>query len=80
MAVYARDVLTGDMPGPYTDSDADHFARLITNAGGCDPVSAPRLGQRVTAPWPSSAAPSMPVTRDPPNRRWPRDAVATRDG
>jgi hypothetical protein len=40
MAVYARDVLTGDMPGPYTDSDADHFARLVTNVRGCDRVSA----------------------------------------
>jgi hypothetical protein len=38
MAVYARDILTADMPG--TDSDADHFARLVTTAGGCDPVSA----------------------------------------
>jgi hypothetical protein len=28
MALYARDVLTGAMPGPYTDADADQFARL----------------------------------------------------
>jgi hypothetical protein len=41
MAVYARDILTGDMPGPYTDADADHFAHLVTNADGCDAVSAP---------------------------------------
>ena len=40
MAVYARDVLTGDMPGPYSDTDADHFAHLATNAGSCDRVSA----------------------------------------
>jgi hypothetical protein len=40
MAVYARDILTGDMPGPYTDTDADHFARLVTNTGGCHAVSA----------------------------------------
>jgi DNA-directed RNA polymerase specialized sigma24 family protein len=33
MALYARDVLTGDMPGPYRDDDADRFARLAT-AGG----------------------------------------------
>ena len=45
MAVYARDILTGDMPGPYTDADADHFAHLVTNAGGCDPG----LGARVSA-------------------------------
>lgn len=38
MAVYARDILTGDMPGPYSDTDADHFAGLVTNAGRCDPV------------------------------------------
>lgn len=40
MAAYARDILTADMPGPYTDTDADHFARLVTNTGGCDPVFA----------------------------------------
>ena len=40
MAVYARDVLTGDMPGPYSDTDADHFAHLATTAGSCDRVSA----------------------------------------
>lgn len=40
MAVYAHDVLTGDMPGPYTDTDAEHFARLVTNADRCDAVSA----------------------------------------
>jgi hypothetical protein len=28
MALYARDVLTGDLPGPYNDHDADRFARL----------------------------------------------------
>ena len=42
MAVYARDILTGDMPGPYTDTDADHFAHLATNTGRCDAVAAPR--------------------------------------
>lgn len=33
MAMYARDVLTGEMPGPYTDAKADHFARLVTDIG-----------------------------------------------
>jgi hypothetical protein len=28
MALYARDILTGELPGPYTDSDAERFARL----------------------------------------------------
>lgn len=28
MALYARDVLTGAMPGPYADVDAERFARL----------------------------------------------------
>jgi hypothetical protein len=47
MAVYARDILTGDMPGPYTDTDADHFARLVTTAGECDVSDLPSaLGSR----------------------------------
>jgi hypothetical protein len=28
MAFYAREVLTGARPGPYTDADAERFARL----------------------------------------------------
>ena len=28
MALYARDVLTRALPGPYTDKDAERFARL----------------------------------------------------
>jgi hypothetical protein len=28
MAFFARDVLTGALPGPYTDTRAEHFARL----------------------------------------------------
>jgi hypothetical protein len=32
MAIYARDILSGEMPGPYTDTDADHFARLVTSS------------------------------------------------
>jgi hypothetical protein len=41
MAVYARDVLTGAMPAPYSDADADHFARLVLDAANCAPSSAP---------------------------------------
>jgi len=73
MAVYARDVLTGDMPGPYTDTDADQFAHLVTNAGGCDPVSAPASAshghaatqrrQRALAPADVSALPSRRAQR-----------------
>jgi hypothetical protein len=33
MALYARDVLVGDMPGPYNDEDADRFARLALQPG-----------------------------------------------
>jgi len=40
MALYARDVLTGDMPGPYSDTDADHLAHLATKTGSFDRVSA----------------------------------------
>ena len=28
MALYAREILTGEMPGPYHDEDAERFARL----------------------------------------------------
>ena len=28
MALYAREILTGEMPGPYRDEDAERFARL----------------------------------------------------
>ncbi len=75
MAVYARDVLTGDMPGPYTDTDADQFAHLVSNAGGCDPVfalaSAPashgraatQRRQRALAPADVSALPSRRAQR-----------------
>lgn len=33
MALYARDVLAGDMPGPYNDENADRFARLALQPG-----------------------------------------------
>ncbi len=39
MAVYARDVLTGQMPGPYTDHNADRFAHLVLGkASGVRPL------------------------------------------
>src|ERR671916_605488 len=28
MALYAREILTGKIPGPYSDEDAERFARL----------------------------------------------------
>ncbi len=31
MALYARDILTGHLPGPYTDQDAERLARLALN-------------------------------------------------
>ena len=33
MAIYAHDILTGELPGPYSDAKADHFARLVTDTG-----------------------------------------------
>ena len=33
MATYARDVLTGAMPGPYRDEDAERFAHLALAPG-----------------------------------------------
>ena len=44
MALYARDILTGDLPGPYNDDDADRFARLALETDGCD-----RRGARTRA-------------------------------
>ena len=35
MALYARDILTGHLPGPYTDDDADRFAGLALEPGAC---------------------------------------------
>jgi hypothetical protein len=35
MALYARDVLTGQLPGPYSDDDADRFARLALEPDAC---------------------------------------------
>jgi hypothetical protein len=32
MALYARDVLAGETPAPYTDAAADRFARLVVDA------------------------------------------------
>ena len=32
MALHARDVLTGEIPGPYTDANADRFARLVIDS------------------------------------------------
>lgn len=75
MAVYAHDILTGDMPGPYTDTDAEHFARLVTNADRCDAVSAQasapsshgraatKRRQRAHAPADVSALPSRRAQR-----------------
>ena len=46
MALYARDVLTGAMPGPYTDADADRFARLVVGGDGRRPCSPRHHGHR----------------------------------
>jgi hypothetical protein len=46
MALYARDVLTGAMPGPYTDTDADRFARLALGDGRTPPPLRPAPRRR----------------------------------
>lgn len=52
MALYARDVMTAELPGPYTDQDAEAFARaclidpdqLTNHAHESDQQLAQRLG------------------------------------
>jgi hypothetical protein len=50
MVLYARDVLTGELPGPYSDQDAERFACLALldpsaqHAGCSDPRLAGLLG------------------------------------
>ena len=52
MALYARDVLTGELPGPYSDDDADRFARLALAARQ-------RVQRHAPRPWaPHYALPS----------------------
>jgi hypothetical protein len=65
MAIYARDVLIGELPGPYNDDDADRFARLAleTNAGRA--AKGRELGARR---WCADCAPAPPRRR----RRGPR--------
>jgi hypothetical protein len=46
MALYARDVLNGAMPGPYTDTDADRFARLALSNGRTSPPPCPAPRRR----------------------------------
>ena len=65
MALYARDVLTGDLPGPYSDDDADRFARLALPTGsGCSAMHHAR-GPRTTR-WRADCARGAP-----PNWRRP---------
>jgi hypothetical protein len=42
MALYARDILTGELPGPYNDADADRFARLALQPDNCPSPCADR--------------------------------------
>lgn len=37
MGVYAGHVLAGDLPGPYTDQDAETFARTFLDTGDDQP-------------------------------------------
>ena len=64
MALYARDVLTGDLPGPYNDDDADRFARLALERDICPSSGAGRP--------PRSRADCAPVAPPIRARRGPR--------
>jgi len=69
MALYARDVLTGQLPGPYSDDDADRFARRALKPGAdrCTPPCGRAAGSRSRA----ECAPAAPTIR---RRRGPRQA------
>ena len=60
MALYARDVLTGDLPGPYNDDDADRFARLGARARRQHERTARELGAARTR---ADCAPEAPPIR-----------------
>ena len=68
MALYARDVLTGQLPGPYSDQDADRFARRALKRGAerCTPPSRRAPGSRTRA---DCAAAAPPIRRRPSPRR-----------
>ena len=60
MALYARDVLTGEVPGPYTDTDADRFARLALEN---NPSTASHDRELGTARSRADCAPEAPPIR-----------------
>jgi hypothetical protein len=66
MALYARDVLTGELSGPYNDVDADRFARLALQAEACPSSDAGRPTRSR-----ADCAPHAPPIR---RRRGPRPA------
>src|SRR4051794_7730939 len=43
MVLYARDVLIGELPGPYSDEDAERFAQLTPVSTFAPDHPAPRL-------------------------------------
>jgi hypothetical protein len=63
MAVYARDVLTGEQPGPYTDERARQFVRLAL----VEPTA--YLAHRRRCDIELAAALQLPVTEIPDVRR-----------
>ena len=69
MALYARDVLIGQLPGPYSDDDADRFAHRALKPGAdrCTPPYDRAAGSRSRA----DCAPAAPTIR---RRRGPRRA------
>ena len=60
MALYARDVLTGDLPGPYSDDDADRFARLALRTGSGRSATHHARGPRATR-WRADCARDAPL-------------------
>lgn len=60
MALYARDVLTGELPGPYNDDDADRFARLALEH---DPGTATQGRELGAARTRADCAPAAPPIR-----------------
>jgi len=58
--VNARDVLTGDLPGPYSDDAADQFARLALETGSeCSATHHARVAR--TTRWRADCARGAPL-------------------
>jgi hypothetical protein len=72
MVLYARDVLIGELPGPYNDDDAERFARL---ALADRPLQATRSGRGCSTSRSTSSATSRAGRRTPPAAFPPHSAA-----